>query len=639
MNKWGLILIFFTILLVLNIFSILNISACKNIIAVDNSTEGDFNLLLKVRDPSRPGLQVLTIVPKGYEYSYHHPWTGKSMNFKVENKFIGVVSHGDSIPQIVKPGMALTEKGLGFGDADSGVMWINPTKYGWDDFDWIRYACQTADYEEEAVSLLTKDVVKKLHATKVAENLFIIGPETGYVVEADAFHFDIKNVEDVVVMSNYPKELWKKSLIYKIYSPRFDTTFEGLVRKGQRVRLGLGCIFGIKILEINSNSIKVKLLPFDLTRDNIAGPKIESTKEYEIKLGESEKIGHFLIKLLDITNNKAEIYMCYEYKEWEELMMDKIMQKYGHITVSDIISWSRLHSWDLDGLRSICGLKESYSREGAVIYKIPSEDYETLSEGWFSPNHPCSSIYVPFHICNTDFYKPYKNGEAAQISLNLLDIYDHGFLHNYFQKTEEVFFYELEYLMNFTNQAIDISEYLTEIDMSMQRQAFWTQEMWYKADTFSNNEDTINEISNIWNTSYLISLSNMKNSILNLEEIHYSEFFIEKIIDIILDICRTRINSCEQLGIDITEIKDNFQNGEEILTSGDYENGCEILEQVYIDCNKLLNGEELQSLSKKNPRRYITSNILSIGFISGLLVFICLVYYSNKRELKNYKNH
>ena len=39
---------------------------CKDILACGDSTGGDYNLLLKVRDPSRPGLQVLCIVPQDY---------------------------------------------------------------------------------------------------------------------------------------------------------------------------------------------------------------------------------------------------------------------------------------------------------------------------------------------------------------------------------------------------------------------------------------------------------------------------------------------------------------------------------------------------------------------------------------------
>ena len=102
------------------------------------ATAGDYSLLLKVRDPSRSGLQVLCRVPEGTQYTYHHPWTGKPWDFIVTHTFIGVATQGDTLPNIVKAGMVLTDAGLAFGDADTLSHWVNPTKNAWDDFDWIQ---------------------------------------------------------------------------------------------------------------------------------------------------------------------------------------------------------------------------------------------------------------------------------------------------------------------------------------------------------------------------------------------------------------------------------------------------------------------------------------------------------------------
>ena len=224
MKKCRIVVVALVIVFCLSCFISIPVLGCKDIIACGNSTAGDYNLLLKVRDPSRPGLQVLTIVPENYEYDFYHPWTGKNFVFRVENKYIGVASLNDVSPNIVKSGMVLTDKGLAYGDADSNSHWINPTRFAWDDFDWIRYSCEKADNIDEAVVLLTEDVVDKYHATGVSENLFVIGPDSGYIIEADAFRYDIKELtNDVGVMSNYPKELWRPQIqrtlpISKFYS-------------------------------------------------------------------------------------------------------------------------------------------------------------------------------------------------------------------------------------------------------------------------------------------------------------------------------------------------------------------------------------------------------------------------------------
>ena len=92
------------------------------------ATAGNYSLLLKVRDPSRPGLQVLCRVPEGTQYTYHYPWTGKPWDFIVTHTFFGVATQGDTLPNIVKAGMVLTDAGLAFGDADTLSNWVNPTK-------------------------------------------------------------------------------------------------------------------------------------------------------------------------------------------------------------------------------------------------------------------------------------------------------------------------------------------------------------------------------------------------------------------------------------------------------------------------------------------------------------------------------
>jgi hypothetical protein len=60
--KWSNLVVLFCLLLFL-CSSLNGVSACKDIIVCGDATEGDYNLLLKIRDPSRPGYQVLTMVP------------------------------------------------------------------------------------------------------------------------------------------------------------------------------------------------------------------------------------------------------------------------------------------------------------------------------------------------------------------------------------------------------------------------------------------------------------------------------------------------------------------------------------------------------------------------------------------------
>lgn len=511
------------LLLLVFIFSIifpLKVTACKDIVACGEATDGEYNLFLKVRDPSRPGLQVLCIVPQGYEYTYHYPWTGLPLKSKTCHKFIGVASVNDVIPNIVKAGMAFTYAGIAYGDADTDSKWVNPTKHAWDDFDWLRYSYEKANTEDEAVDLLTIDAVKKMHATGVSENLFVVGPKKGYVIEADAFHYKIKEITNgVSVMTNYPNQLWRTQILKKLpYASSFDIVKEEFVKKGRSLRLN--SFYGIRIVDIGSDFIIARQVPFLKITSNgiIKGPLVE------IKIGERKNVGVYSVELKAIDENKAKVVLCNVYKAWEDRMNNYIQNEYGSINIEDMINWSRLHEDDLDGLRPMC--QDDMIYEAVMIYKIPQDYYDVLSCGWFSANHACSSIYVPVHICDIDIFDPYENGDAAALSLELLARYGHDNLSSFFSKAEDVFFYENELREEFAKTIItntsEVSIFLTDVDMAMQYQGFLTQQIWLETSNISDSEikqEVIDIIDDIWNKNYSVTLTFMENAISLLENV------------------------------------------------------------------------------------------------------------------------
>ena len=635
MYKFGRLVLILTILLILNISINSFVTAkqgnsslsCKDIIACGDATAGDYNLLLKVRDPSRPGLQVLCIVPVGYEYTYRNPWNGKPLENKVLHKFIGVTTVDDIIPNITKAGMSLSDSGLAYGDADTGSRWINPSKNAWDDFDWIRYACEKANNEDEAVYLLTEDVVEKLHAPCVSENLFVIGPEKGYVIEADAYRYNIKEIKNgVVAMSNYPKELWKTQILNTyLISRTFDSFVEKYVRNKAIVRLG--SLYGIRVVEIGDDFISVK--PVSLIQ-------LLKTKSFgvitKINLSERKTVGYFSVELIDIDGNRAKVRLSNKFNAWEEKLFEYIQPKYGDITLKDMMNWSRLHKNDLDGLRPMC--EGAFEFEAVAIYKIPDENYELLSEGWFSANHACSSIYIPFHICDTEIYDNYENGNAAQLSLNLLDLYGHDFLSNNFSKTEEVFLREVENFKklsyNILDDNTDFSKLFTIVDTAMQRQAFLTQELWFESSKTSNKNEINKILSTIWNTNYSKSLNKMKNAVINITSLRTSPVFKDKIVNIAFDICKTKINSTKLLRYNTSFVEDEYNQATEIIGKGDYENGFNKIQKIYLDCEQILGGatpEEIKDIEEMKP--ILKSTIFSV-FLLIIAVIVLVVLFKKK---------
>ena len=634
MKKWGFVSLILAIFLLSNFFICFNAEACKDIVACGDATGGDYNLLLKVRDPSRPGLQVLTIVPEGYEYTYHHPWTGKPISFTNEHKYIGVASIDDIIPNIVKAGMSLSDSGIAYADADTGSRWVNPTKHAWDDFDWLRYAYEIANDEDQATILLTEDAVKKMHATGVSENLFVVGPNKGIVIEADAFRYKIKEIENgIVVMSNYPKELWKSQIRKKLPIARsFETVVEKYVRNRGVIRLK--SLYGIRVVGIGEDSIKVK--PVSIFHALKTGNLGIVTK---IGLGERKTIGYYSVELLDIDGNKAKVRVCFQYKAWEEKMLEYIQPRYGSINVRDMIEWSRLKREDLDGLRPMCEV--SYEFEAVAVYKIPNNNYETMSMGWFSPNHACSSIYVPFHVCNNDIYDPYETGEAAQICLDLYKTNNHQMLASNFSKVEDVFFDDIDSIekvaLELLKNNIDVSDFLTIIDTSMQKQAFLTEEIWMKTNFIYNDQkikNIRNIIENIWNQDYIFSLEKMKKAILDLKEISDSAFYREKIVDIALDICKSRIEAAASIGKDIQTAKEKYEKGSMLIKQGEFENGFNNLQESFEFSDMIIKGQEIKSVKNVNEKK---NNAIDLPLIFLIFILIIVIMALIVRLRLNFK--
>jgi hypothetical protein len=482
--------------------------SCKDIIIPPPATAGDYSLLLKVRDPSRPGLQVLCRVPKGTLYGYHSPWTGKPWEFVVNHTYLGVATKGDTLPNIVKAGMVLTDAGLAFGDADTLSKWRNPTKNAWDDFDWIRYACQSADNEDEAVRLLTTEAVDQLHATGVSENLFLIGPQKSFVIEADAIHSTTTEVSDVTVMSNYPKALWQTQLIRSLPIARsYDAQKETMVRKGSIVHLGSVC--GVKILSVTSSSITAQVFPVFVFKN------ANQTKEVTLSRGERATVGPYSVTVRELNENTARISVCTVDYAWEQTMQNQIQPQIGNITILDMIRWSRLHTMDLENLRPMCEDQNTY--EAAMVFKIPTEHATLLSSGWFAANHACSSIFIPVHICDTDFYNPYETGDAAALSLALLQKFGHDNITGLCQSVENVFYVEneinevLAHLM--IHAELNITSFLTEADSGMQEQAYLMQQLWLSLPNLSKGG-----IQDLWEENYMVTKQNIKENIAGLTQ-------------------------------------------------------------------------------------------------------------------------
>jgi LPXTG-motif cell wall-anchored protein len=470
-------------IIIIFLIALPSVSACKDVIVTNDATAGDYALFMKVRDPSRPGPQVLFMVEPGYTYSYHHPWRGFEIPYEIEHKLLGVATRGDTPPDIIKAGMLLSDAGIAYGDADSPTYWVNPTQRAWDDFDWLRYAAQTADTVDEAVDKL--DEVVAMHAPGIGENLFVADYNNAYVMEADALHSITWPVEDIATMSNYPKQSWPFRWLKRIFiASDFDRVFEGSVRRWQTARIGGLC--GVRVTAISDDAVSCSPVP---GREKVTIPE-----------GEGRRVGPYYVFLDATADNTARIRMSYEYCEWERLVLSYLRQRYGAVSIADLITLSRWHTADLDGLRGFCEAEE----KATMIFKLSQEP--DLCMGWFAPDQ-CVTPYVPVHICDTAIFSAYENGDSADRAAAVLAKYGHGTLN--VSAVESVFILENERVERLAvNHSAQMSTLLTVIDTSMQEQAGLLQQMLLTVDP----PDAPSLLA-IWNNGYYLTLQNMCRAI------------------------------------------------------------------------------------------------------------------------------
>jgi len=573
--------------LLIIILSVNSCTACKDIIATGDATAGDYNFLMKVRDPSRPGLQVLVHIPKGYEYTYHHPWTGKPMDFRVQNSYIGVTSEQDMLPHIVKSGMVLTTAGLAFGDADSLSRWINPTRFAWDDFDWIRYSAEQAGTESEAIHLLTDKAVNQLHAPGVSENMCLVGPEKGYMIEADAYRYTVKEiVDDVDVISNYPRKLWDTQIIRsRFIADEYNASVTDTVTERECVHLN--SIARIKILNITQNEIKVRQIPFFTNIGYHDGKPTFLMPSVTISLGENKTVGDFYLSLKNISDNKATIYLTTAVHAWEQTLLKRIVPKKGTITVEDLMNWSRIQAKDVPDVRPMC--EEAYPYEGVAIYQIPKKQFQIASKGWFSANHACSSIYVPFHSSNTEIDKAYKTSEAAKISYDLYQNYSDSLLH-LIKSIEEVFLTENNVFDRWIHKSIHQEKIqinvLTSVDTTMQKQAWIMQKLFHDISKLEKKQQhtLFNYSKQLWCDNYSTTMISMGSILNQTNSIENISFFNKAVMQLMETTCNCFINITQTIGHSTEKLVDTYHQAIQLLDQNQYNKAANLFQHILIQC-------------------------------------------------------
>ena len=127
---------------------------------------------------------------------------------------------------------------------------------------------------------------------------------------------------------------------------------------------------------------------------------------------------------------------------------------------------------------------------------------------------------------------------------------------------------------------------------------------------------------NIWNQDYMISLEKMKNSVQDLREISDSTFYIEKIVDIALDICKSRIGAGEAIGKDIQTAEEKFEEGSKLVKQGEFEDGFDNLLDSFIISDAIIKNQDIDSVNNEEKEK---SNIIDLPLIFLILILIIVI--------------
>ena len=215
-----------------------------------------------------------------------------------------------------------------------------------------------------------------------------------------------------------------------------------------------------------------------------------------------------------------------------------------------------------------------------------------------------------------------------------------------FSKVEDVFFYETDSVEEISRDLlasnIDVSNFLTIIDVSMQRQAYLTEEIWMDISAISNQnkkQGVTILIDSLWDTNYESSLKNMKNALLIFEKDPETFKIKENVVDIVLDICRSRIDAAKLIGKQTRIVEEEYMDGRKLIKQGEYESGFDSIQKAFTQSNMLIEGQTLKDVKSLEKEDKKISTVLFFMILIIVIVIVVLLHIFSSRFRKSNQKH
>ena len=116
----------------------------------------------------------------------------------------------------------------------------------------------------------------------------------------------------------------------------------------------------------------------------------------------------------------------------------------------------------------------------------------------------------------------------------------------------------------------------------------------------------------------------MKNAIEVLSVNDESKQFIDKINEIALDICLSRINAAKSIGKDVDSAENKYELGKKFLNEKNYQMGYLNIINGFLEANMAINNQQVNTipyLESKNTIDY------TLYFLIALLIIIIILFF------------
>ena len=107
--------------------------------------------------------------------------------------------------------------------------------------------------------------------------------------------------------------------------------------------------------------------------------------------------------------------------------------------------------------------------------------------------------------------------------------------------------------------------------------------------------------------------------------------FREKIGEIALDICKTRIDVAIISEKTVSSAEEKYGKGKQLLENGKYEQGFNSLQKAYMESDMILKGQEIP-VSEETETGEIQLNVLLYLIIAILVIIVLFVVLKSKRD-------